>query len=69
MKYMLVVLFFLQALSVLSSANEVCEKEKKYSQAWYYNNCDENVSQPTNKKADEVTIYKKWHIPQTCENT
>ena len=28
MKYMLVVLFFLQALSVLSSANEVCEKEK-----------------------------------------
>jgi len=24
--------------------NEVCEKEKKYSQIWYYNNCDDNAS-------------------------
>ena len=60
MKYMLVVLFFLQALSVLSSANEVCEKEKKYSQVWYYNNCDKSITKNgnKNKETNKVKIYK-----------
>ena len=66
MKYMLVVLFFLQALSVLSSANEVCEKEKKYSQVWYYNNCDKSITKNgnKNKETNKVKIYKSWSIPQ-----
>ena len=34
-------------------ANEVCEKEKKYSQAWYYNNCDGNILQSTDQKPIE----------------
>ena len=34
----------------ISFASEVCEKEKKYSQAWYYNNCDGNTLQSTDQK-------------------
>ena len=31
-------------------AFDVCEHEKKYSNIWYYNNCDDNLLQSTNQK-------------------
>ena len=64
MKKLFITVLFTLIFSTATVANEVCKDEPKYSVVWYYNNCDENISQPTNKKADEVTIYKKWHIPQ-----
>ena len=40
MQKLFITALFTLIFSTNTVANEVCEKEKKYSQAWYYNNCD-----------------------------
>ncbi|MBD1167549.1 hypothetical protein IDG99_03700, partial [Pelagibacterales bacterium SAG-MED09] len=47
----------------ISFANEVCEKEKKYSQAWYYNNCDGNILQSTDQKPIKSHLKKGKNNP------
>ena len=44
----ILVLFFL--FSGNAFAFDVCEHEKKYSQIWYGNNCDNNLLQSTDQK-------------------
>jgi hypothetical protein len=54
MQKLLITALFTLIFSTNTVANEVCEKEKKYSQAWYYNNCD--------GKTLEIKKVKKLYI-------
>ena len=42
---------FLLFFSTSAFAFDVCEHEKKFSNIWYYNNCDDNLLQSTNQKS------------------
>ena len=46
----IVTLSFIFVLVTEIKASDICEKEEKYSQAWYYNNCDGNILQSTDQK-------------------
>ena len=46
----IVTLAFIFVLVTEIKASDICEKEEKYSQAWYYNNCDGNILQSTDQK-------------------
>ena len=42
---------FLLFFSTSAFTFDVCEHEKKFSNIWYYNNCDDNLLQSTNQKS------------------
>ena len=46
----IVTLSFIFVLVTELKASDICEKEEKYSQTWYYNNCDGNILQSTDQK-------------------
>ena len=45
-----VTIFFILFFAAELNASDICEKEEKYSQTWYYNNCDGNILQSTDQK-------------------
>ena len=49
--------------STASIASEICEKVKKYSQVWYYNNCDGNILQSTDQKPIKTHTKKGKNNP------
>jgi hypothetical protein len=59
----IITLSFIFGLVVELNASDICEKEKKYSQAWYYNNCDGNILQSTDQKPIKSHVKKVKNNP------
>ena len=59
----IVTLSFIFVLVTEIKASDICEKEEKYSQAWYYNNCDGNILQSTDQKPIKSHLKKGKNNP------
>ena len=59
----IVTLSFIFVLVTELKASDICEKEEKYSQAWYYNNCDGNILQSTDQKPNKSHLKKGKNNP------
>ena len=59
----IVTLAFIFILITEIKASDICEKEEKYSQAWYYNNCDGNILQSTDQKPIKSHLKKGKNNP------
>lgn len=57
---------FLLLFSTSAFAFDVCEHEKKYSQIWYVNNCDNNLLQSTYQKSK---TNKLSNAPQSLKDS
>jgi hypothetical protein len=63
---------FLLLFSTSAFAFDVCEHEKKYSQIWYYNNCDGTSKKESKKESEKGKLYtstSKNELPEWANPT
>ena len=63
MRKILIIVLFHLIFSNVVIAEDVCEKEEKFSQIWYYNNCDGKILQSTDQKPNKSHLKKGKNNP------
>ena len=63
MKNFFIIILFNLIFSNVVNAEDVCEKEEKFSQIWYYNNCDGKILQSTDQKPIKSHLKKGKNNP------
>jgi len=63
MKKIFLIILFSFIFSKAAIAVDICEKEKKFSQIWYYNNCDKPKKKDVKNNPWKGYPYNSGEIP------